>query len=237
VDRSLRLGTAVGLVAAALALSGCSTAVVRRGVERRVERRLTDILGPAEKYRVRIRDTRDPELVQGRARRVEIEGTKIRAKSQILIDSLRLVLVGLRYEGGEPYFVSVERSDLDVEFTDDALNKYLREYHARYDPDVQFSLDRVSVKMVYPFLGKPTTIRATGRLVLKDGQQLLFDADSADVSFLNQPGFGERFVEDRVNPLLDLRRIDFPARLEEVQVFEGRIRAHGSAQIPREVKE
>ena len=48
---------------------------------------------------------------------------------------------------------------------------------------------------------------------------------------------GERFLEERVNPLLDLADIEFPARLDSIEVLEGRIRAHGSAAIPRDLGE
>jgi hypothetical protein len=99
---------------------------------------------------------------------------------------------------------------------------------------VELDPDRVTVRMLYPFLGTPTPIRATGRFFVREGRTLLFDAESADVSFINQPGFGERFVEDRVNPLLELDRLDFPARMESVQILDGRIRAWGSAALPRE---
>ena len=44
-------------------------------------------------------------------------------------------------------------------------------------------------------------------------------------------------MEDRVNPLLDLGRIDFPARLESVQVEQGRIRAEGSAALRKELRD
>ena len=228
----------VGLLPAViLILSGCTTVVVRRGVEKRVERRLHEVLGPAERYEVRIRDTRDAELVRGFARRVEVQGRRIRARDQMELETLDLALVDLRYEGGDPYFVSVRRSDLEISFTDAALNRYLRVHQARYDPEIVFEPDRVRVKIVYPFLGVPTTIRAEGTFLIREGRQLLFDADKADVSFLDQPGFGEKFVEDRVNPILDMSRIDFPARLESVQLLQGRIKAYGTAALPREVRD
>jgi len=159
---------------------------------------------------------------------------QILARGQFLIDSLQLTLFNLRYVGSQPYFVSVQRSDLEVEFSDTALNNYLKTYQARYNPEVTFEPDRVRVRMVYEFLGTPVPIRAVGRFKIEEGRRLLFDAESADMSFQNTPGFGEKFVEDRVNPLLDLSRIDFPARLDEIQVMQGRIRAHGSASIPNE---
>lgn len=196
-----------------------------------MEKRLATLLGPAERYRVRILDTTDAELVTGRARRVEVRARRVYARNDLLIDSLFLTLDDLRYEGGDPDLVSVRRSDLQVEVTEEALNSYLRASQARYHPVVHFEADQVEVTVTYPFLGKPTVIRATGRFLIREGRQLLFDAEKADVSFLNQPGFGEKFVEDRVNPLFDLRRIEFPARLESVQLLPGRLRAYGTAAI------
>jgi hypothetical protein len=206
--------------------------MVRRRVERRVERRLVGFLGPARHYEVRIRGTRDAELVRGRARSVEIKGSQIFANSAFLVDSLRLALFDLRYNGEEPFFVSVERSELEIEFTEAALNEYLKTYQSRYQPEVRFEPGRLRVQVTYRFLDLPTRINAVGRFRIVEGRQLLFDAEEADVSFLNTPGFGEKFVEDRVNPLLDLRSIDFPARLESVEVLQGRIRARGTASLP-----
>jgi hypothetical protein len=219
------------LLAAGVLASGCGGNVVRRSVERRVERRLTSVLGPADEYQVHIRDTPNAELVQGRARQVEISATRIHAREQFEVERLHLTLSDLRYDGSEPYFVSVRRSDLELEFTEAAVNGYLTKFQARYAPTVRFEADRVRVSLVYPFLGKPTPIQATGHFTIQEGRRLLFVAESADLSFLNRPGFGEKFVEDRVNPLLDLRRVGFPARLESVQVLPGRLRARGTAAI------
>ena len=228
---------ALGAALLTAVLAGCSTTIVRQGVERRVEKRLASILGPAERYKVRILDTRDPELVKGRARRVEVRGRRIYVHNQFLIDTLLLTLDDLRYEGGDTELISVRRSDLQVEFSDTALNSYLRAYQARYDPKVRFDTDQVEVTVTYPFLGAPTTIHATGHFVIREGRQLLFKAEKADVAFINQPGFGERFVEDRVNPIVDLGRIDFPARLESVQLFPGKLRAYGTAAITRQIND
>jgi hypothetical protein len=204
-------------------------------VERRLERRLNGLLGPAESYRVRILDTRDAELVLGRAHRVEVQGTRIHLRRQLMLERLGITFFDLTYEGGDPDILAVRRSDLEVEFTDAALNDYLKENTPRFEPEVRFTPDVVTAKIVYPFLGIPTPISATGAFEIREGRLLYFRADKADVTFLNTPGFGERFIEDRINPLLDLSRIDFPARLESIQVFQGRIRARGSAAIRQEV--
>jgi DUF2993 family protein len=197
--------------------------------ERKVERRLAQRLGPAEKYDVHIRGTRETKLLRGRADRVDIEGRKIRAQGRFLVDSLRITLLDLRYGRGEP--VTIGNSELEVEFTDDALNQYLKTYHNRHQPEVNFDPGRVGVRMVYEFLGSPVPVHATGRLVIQEGRQLVFDAESTDFGSCKTPEAGERFVEERVNPLLDLTEIDFEALLESVEVLEGRIRARGKAAV------
>ncbi|MBM3459230.1 MAG: DUF2993 domain-containing protein, partial [Armatimonadetes bacterium] len=236
---SRRQTLALGLLGALPGLVGCSTVVVRRGVERRVERRLGDLLGPAEGYQVRIRGSRDPDLVRGYARRVEVRGRGILARGQLRVERLDLTLEDLRYEGGEPYFVSVGRSELEVEFTDAALNRYLSEYHGRYQPSVRFLEGQVEVRMLYRFLGAPTPLRAVGRFQVEEGKKLNFEALEADVPFISadQPEFRRRFVQDRVNPLLDLTRLEFPAQLESVELSPGRLKARGTANLPREVRE
>lgn len=218
--------------AGALSTAGCRSAIVRRNVERKLRNRLADWLGPAQKYEVHIYETQDPDLVLGKARRVEITGRKIRANEGFQVDWFKLTLRGLTYEGEAPYFVAVEHSELELELTETAVNDYLRTYQARYDPELHFGPNELGVKMTYQFLGKPTRIGAVGRFIIKDGVQLHFDAREATISFLNQPGFGERFVEDRVNPLLDLARVKFPAKLESVEILEGRLRARGTATLP-----
>lgn len=233
--RALLLIAGVGLCC------GCSTTVVRRNVERRAEKMLPRILGPADRYDVRMVGTRDSELVRGRARKVEVEGQRIRARGQMLVDSMRLVAENVRYTGKEPYRVAIGRSDLQVEFTDAAVNEYLEEFQPQYRFAVRFERDRVHVKLVYPLLGAPTPISGYGKLVVEDGTRLIFRAERVDLALLagsdgKEPGFNEKLIEEKVNPLLDMTEIDFPARLEAVTVLDGRIRARGSASLPQNVK-
>jgi hypothetical protein len=216
-------------------LAGCATTFVRHKVEKRLERHLGTLLGPADEYRVRFVDTPDAELVQGRARQVDVEGRNIRVKNQFLLESLHLHLVDVRYGRSEPYLVSIRRSDLEVEFTDTALNQYLQKREAKYEPVLRFEQDRVRVQMLYPFLGKPTPVTAAGHFEIEEGRRLLFRAEEARVPLFlpTNPGGATSFVDKQLNPLLDLARLDFPARLESIQIVPGRLKAVGTAALPR----
>lgn len=233
--RFRRAGWWLLLLGAAAPLSGCTSRIVRRKVEKRLQQRLASILGPADLYQVRFTGTPDAELVRGRARQVDVLGTNIRIKNQFTLDNLRLKLVDVRYEGSEPYFVSIRRSDLEVEFTDEALNQYLQQAEAKYQPSLRFEAGRVRARMLYPFLGQSTPITAVGHFEIEEGKRLLFRAEEARVPFipLTDPNAAREFVDKQLNPLLDLGRLEFPARLESIQLMPGRVKAIGTAALPR----
>lgn len=221
----------IGAAGIGLMCGGCGTTVIRRSVQRRIAARLRTWLGPAERYSVRIAGSRDAELVLGRARRVEVEGVRILAREEFMVERLKLTLTDLRYEGGEAEFLSVRRSDLELEIAEEPLNRYLRNYHGRYQPSIRLHPDRVEAGIVYGVLGPPAPMKAIGRLEVEEGKRLLFRAESAEVPLITDLAFACRFVEERVNPVLDLTEVEFPARLESVQVLAGRLRAHGSASL------
>jgi hypothetical protein len=224
------LALLVLVCAGAQTLAGCTTTVVRSSVERRVERRLSSLVGPAAWYRVRILGTRDPDVVQGRARRVEIEGRRIRALEQVTLENLKLSLFDVQYDPEELYRFTVRRSDLEIEVTDRALTQFLQKRLPRYRPYVEFEPDQVLVSMQYRLFGTPSTLKARGRLVVEEGRRLLFEAE-------NHPDDAaatavEQVLGEKLNPLLDLTGLDIPCRLEYVQVMDGRLRAHGTAALP-----
>jgi len=212
-----------------LAAGGCKSRLLRATVERKIAHRLGDKLGPAEKYQVRILGTYDNDLVRGRAKLIRITGRQVFARREIMLAAVRLEIRDLRYEGEKPYFVSVRDNEIEVELTDRDLNAYLAARRTRYQPRVTFLQDVGALKMTYRFLGKDVPISARGHLEVEAGERLMFRADTVNLKLLDAPGFNERFVEDRINPLLDLSKLDLPLKLESARMEPGRVIIHGSA--------
>src|ERR1051326_6102659 len=127
-------GAAAGLLLLLVPLTtGCSTGFIRGHAERRIQHRLVDLIGPAEEYKVRVRHTKDAEIVVGRIRRIEIDGRHIKAGGQLELESLHVVLQNLKYHAPPAERLTVDESQLESDITEAALNDYLR----RQNPDLQ----------------------------------------------------------------------------------------------------
>jgi len=224
------LGFALALVVATVS-SGCSTRIVRRNAEKRLARRLEEFLGPAEKYRVRIYGTTDAQLVAGRVRRLVFEGYRILARGVLPVEYLWGELREIRYVGGEAELLEIRDSDLAVEFSEAGLNRYLREHHGRYQPELTVLDGTVRATILYRIAGTPAPIAAVGRLVVVDHQRLDFRAEQVETPLPIHPDSARSLLEEIVNPIVDLRRIDWPLRLDTVRVEQGRIMVHGSATV------
>lgn len=230
IGRRQWLGLALALVVAT-ASSGCSTRIVRRNAEKRLARRLEEFLGPAEKYRVRIYGTTDAQLMAGRVRRLVFEGFRIMAKGVLPVEYLWGELREIRYVGGEAELIEIRDSDLAVEFTEEGLNRYLREHHSRYRPALTVLDGAVRASILYRIAGTAAPLAAVGRLVVVERQRLEFRADQVETPLSLHPDSARGLLEEIVNPIVDLRRIDWPLRLDTVRVERGRIMVHGSATV------
>jgi hypothetical protein len=220
------------LLLLALLTTGCSTRFVRGRAERRIADKLEDLIGPAEKYKVRVRGTKDAEIVVGRIRRVEIDGWNIQAGGQIELESLHAELRNLRYHAPPEERVSVGDSLLVVQLTQTALNDYLRRQQPDSQPEVVLNDGTVTLKGMFRWLGVPTPIETTGRLTIVDRVRLEFRAETVRVAADPMSGIGAEYIEKRLNPLLDVQRLNLPIRLDTITSESGRLVVRGTAHLP-----
>src|SRR5262249_3973815 len=145
-------------------LSGCSTRFVRGRAERRIAHKLEDLIGPAERYRVRVTGTKDAEIVAGRLRRIDVDGWNVRAGDEIDLESFHLELYNLRYHAPPGEALTVGDSHLEIQITEPALNSYLRRQHPENHPDITLDAGRVTLKGTMRLLGVDTPLVTTGWL-------------------------------------------------------------------------
>jgi len=213
-------------------LGGCSTRFIRGRAERRIVHRLEDLIGPAERYKVRIRGTTDAALVAGRIRWIDVDGSNVRAGHQIELESLHLELHNLHYHPAPEESVSVGESRLVIQLTQQALNDYLRRQHPDSPPEITLSGGRVTLQGSMSLLGVPTPLVTTGRLEIVGHTRLIYRAETVELSADPIPGVGPAYVESHLNPLLNVSHLNLPLRLDEVEVRPGRLVVRGSVYLP-----
>jgi LmeA-like phospholipid-binding len=213
-------------------LSGCATHFLRSHAERRIGHKLVDLIGPADEYKVRILGTRDADIVAGRVRCIEIDGWNVRAGHQIELESLHLELHELHYHPAPDETVSVGESHLVIQLTQEALNEYLRRQEPDHPTDVTLNAGSVTLKGSMDLLGVPTPLVTSGRLEIVEHTRLDFRADTVQLSGDPIPGIGAAYVESHLNPLLNIKRLHVPLRLDEVETQPGRLVVRGSISLP-----
>jgi LmeA-like phospholipid-binding len=215
-----------------LVSSGCSTRYIRGRFEKRIAARLRTLIGPADDYRVRIFDTKDPELVVGSIRRLEVDGTNVLAGGLIRLDALRVRARGIRFSGGRGDLARVQESHVEVEISEDALNTYLQHAHRREQARARLNDGTVTLFGTVSLLGVRAPIETTGRLAIAEGRQIVYRAEQVFAPTLRLPGTGAEFVERQVNPLVDMARLDWPVRLETIRVSGGKVILEGTLELP-----
>jgi hypothetical protein len=227
-----RWGLAAGLLAGSLLLTGCSTRFIRGRAERRITDRLEELIGPADEYRVRVRRTKDGEIVVGRINQIDIDARHVRAGQQIELETVHLALRNVRYHAPPEERVSVGSSELVIHLTEAALNDYLRRQHPNSQPVVHLNDGTVTLKGTLRLLGLPTPIETEGRLEVVERTRLEFRASSVRLAIDPIPGIGREYVENQLNPLVNVARLKLPLRLDSVQIQCGRMIVRGAAYLP-----
>jgi hypothetical protein len=224
------------LLAALLSGPGCSTRFIRHRAERRIEQRLVSLIGPAERYRVRLRHTKDAAIVGGRFRRIEVDGWNVRVGDQLTLETLHLVLLNLRYHAPPGERLSVGDSELVISVSQEALNDYLRRQHPSLQPAVSLENGRVTLKGNLRLLGVPTPIVTVGRLEIQERTRVEFRADSVQFSTDPAPDLGPEYVEKQLNPVLNVARLELPLRLDQITMQPGHLIVRGTAYLPQPAK-
>jgi LmeA-like phospholipid-binding len=235
-SRASFIGPLLFLIIGSLA-SGCSTRFVRSHAERRIAHKLEDLIGPADEYKVRVRHTRDAEIVVGRLRRIEIDGWNVRAGGQLALESLHLELNDLRYHAPPNEALTVGESLLVIHLTEAALNDYLRRQHPKSPTEVAFHDGTVTLKGTMRLLGGVLTpVETSGRLEIAEGSRIEYHADTVHFPAETAPDAGAEYIEKSLNPLLDVTRLNLPIRLNGIEVEPGRLVVRGTATLPPSAK-
>jgi len=205
---------------------------VRGRAERRIAHKLDDLIGPAERYQVRVRGTKDAEIVAGRLRRIDVDGWNVHAGNQIDLESFHLELHELRYHAPPDESLTIGDSRLEIQITEPALNSYLRRQHPDNHPEIRLDAGRVTLKGTMRLLGVDAPLITTGWLEVVERTRVNYRAETVRLSTEPIPGVGAEYVESHLNPLLNVARLNLPLRLDEIEVQPGRLIVRGSAYLP-----
>ena len=232
-----RFGRSVMLTSALLTmvalLAGCGERLVADKIESRVERRLPDIIGPADSYEVSV-SGRTPKMLSGRLSELVIHGRNVQLQPDLNVDDLVVEMRDVEFDTGKNELTGVGETAFSAVISGKCLTRFI----VKRQPDlkelkIELRPGKATVRVRPSLLGLSAGVAITGGLEVAPSNKISFIPDKMSVAGLPIPERALNFVSERINPVMDMSLASFPAQITRIAVMAGRIRVEGTADLRR----
>jgi len=216
-----------------LTLAGCGEGFVAGKIESRVERRLPEIIGPADSYKVDV-SGRTAAMISGKLSKMIICGKGVTLQRDLKVDDLIVEMRGVRFDTETNELVSVEETTFEAVLSQKSLTRLIAKKRPELkELKVELRDSKATVSTRPSVLGLSAGLSLTGVLHLEPKNKVSFIPDRISVAGLPAPGFAVDYVSERINPIMDLSLAKFPAEITELTVSTGRLTVCGKADLNR----
>lgn len=197
-------------------------------LERMLEKRLPELIGPAKKYTVKIMDTKITDLFSGIIKDLYLIAEEVAPKESPQLEFVRVHLHNIAFDLDK--IEKIENANFLLSLTQDSINAYLPQKIKEY-PNLKVELknDLVIIntnKKVWMF---DVPIKVSGILEAEKQKKVNFRCSEFSVSGLNLPYFFRKYLEDRVNPLVDLTEMKIITNILNIKILENKLQIEGNA--------
>lgn len=223
-------GAILGLLfAVVLFATGC----VRGIAEDAVRKSLPNIIGPAEKYEVKIEHSSDSQIMHGDIQDLTVVGLHVKTKDGLTIKRLTVKMHGLKVDTHKKSLTSVEQAVFDLDISQEDLSVLARDkVHKLGKPVVLLSANSVTVALPAKVLSASMDVTLHGALSVQEGQRVLFVPDKMTVGLLPIPSMLLSSAIDRINPVADLRGLPVPVQIDSLTTESGVMNVKGRLFVP-----
>ncbi|MFH0802898.1 MAG: DUF2993 domain-containing protein [bacterium] len=204
---------------------------VEGGIEKLLEEKLPSVIGPAKSYRLKFADTSLLDLAGGRINKLTIEARDYSLPDAPLIEYFLVEMSGMRFD--LEAIRAVQKTTFRMMVGEDALNDYLKKKNI-IDPVPVLSIRRgeLGVSMRKEFLGIKIGAVLRGNLQVVEDHEVLFRPSGLEVAGIGIPKPIAQMLVDRVNPLVDLKKMNLPVKSITIEEAEHRFIIKGEAALP-----
>lgn len=211
--------------------------MITRKVESRIEAALPGIVGPAESYQARV-DAGIGDMMRSRLRAVHVVGKEVAVTPDLTVETLLLDLEGVAFDRGRNELREIKSARIRAEITAAMIERYLR--RARPDVDgisVTILRDEIRVTAKPRVLGLRVPISAVGKLETVDSSRINFVPNKVQVGGVSSPRALSALLAKSVNPVVDLSKVGYSARLTEISLEPAKVVLKGTAEFHPEASE
>jgi len=197
-------------------------------LEKELEKRLPDIVGPAKKYTVKIMDTGILDLFSGEIKDLYLISEEVQPKDSPQLEFVKVHLHNITFDLDK--IEKIEKAGFLINLNQDAINKYLPEKVKDY-PNLKVDLNNnvitVNTNKKVWMLDLP--IKVTGTLVVENQKKVNFKCGKLSVSGIDLPDFIKKQLEDKINPLVDLTEMKIITNILNIKIMEKKLQIEGEA--------
>lgn len=212
-----------------------SCGCIRGIAEDSVRKSLPRIIGPADKYEVKIEHTSDGQLLGGKVEDLTIVGHRVRTKDGLVIERLSVRMHKIEVDTRKKRIKRVESATFDLDVKQEDLSR-LASDKVRGLGHPQVLLGQNSIALVVPakVLNASVDTVLRGSIVVEAEQKILFIADGLTVASVPIPSVLVSAAVSRLNPLADLRTLPVPVRVDSLTTYVGVLNVKGRLFVPDE---
>jgi len=190
------------------------------------------LLGPAEEYTVSLGPTSRWRLLRGHLSEVAIAGREVQVGHGLVLDRLKLWVPRAQ---ATPWSAEVRLfgpAEFEVFVSEEHLKEYLRQRLKQEELALNVELNLkpggVRVKVETEALGRPLNLEVEGLVGLQDRTALWVLLQRTTVGSLKLPSLILKWLERKINPLVDFRELPFKVRLDTFTLSEDDLHARGT---------
>ena len=194
-----------------------ASGLVERRIEREVAARIPSVIGAQGEYKV----TAAAGLAGaagGRIESVRIEGRDVRLKSGIKLKQLDATLSGIRMDRAKRAITKIEKAEFTASITGDELNAFLSRKYPDIPSRAVLHDGYVTVTARPRVRGVRMRVEADAAMEIEDGTRLVLRVRKVASGGLAAPDIARRYIEQRLNPVLDLSSLGFKSHLTSVTI-------------------
>ena len=224
--RNCFLALAIGLII--LGVTGCVDQIVSDRVENRIKERLPELIGPAESYHVEVHGSLN-QMIRGWIREVEIRGKGVKVMPNLCMDTLDINLSDVAADPDTLEIKTIGEIGFEALISEQRINDYLA-YTRKDGLKVKLLDGKMITKSRPKVLGVSANIQVIGYLV-PDGRKLNFRIQRFEVAGIRTPKVAVHTLENRINPVLDMKTTQFSTELKTAAITPDGIRLTGDAKL------
>lgn len=219
------------LFIAALVLTGCGQQK-EASVEHAIEAALPQMLGPADRYKVKVEGIRGDNY----AERVTATGWRVRPEGSPVLDRIDADFRGVTYDPATGKVTQIKSAEANVNVLASDIANYLDESKRLKDVTVTFQVPisaRIQARTEIPELqladGAVVSINGT---LYSNKSQIGYEVTGAEVEGALLPTSAQALIEEAINPLVDLSSVPIAITATSVSVEGNTLVARFSGQYP-----